>query len=104
MLTRREELILLAVGNLRDDAYLVEIRKYLADLSGKEWAVSTIHIPLRRLEQAGFVDAFYGEATAVRGGRRKKIYRLTERGMTALDETRRMNDKLWPGFPDFEYR
>ena len=99
-----EELILLSIGNLREGAYLVRIREYLADLSGTDWAVSTIHIPLRRLEQLGLVDARYGEATAVRGGRRKKIYTLTRRGMAALEETRRMNNALWPGFSDFEFQ
>jgi len=103
-LTRREELILLSIGNLGEDAYLVSIRKHLSDVMGKNWSMSTIHIPLRRLEKAGYIDAYYGSATAIRGGRRKKIYVLTGKGMEALTEYKRINDTLWADFINFDYK
>ena len=102
-LTRREELILLSIGNLGDDAYLVSIREHLSDVMKKKWSISTIHIPLRRLEKAGYIDAHFGPATAVRGGRRKKIYRLTLKGMEALKDYKKVNDVLWKKFSDFEF-
>jgi len=102
-LTRREELILLSVGNLRESAYLVAIREQLSDIMGKRWGISTIHIPLRRLEKSGFVESYYGEATAIRGGRRKKIYRLTKNGMEALKEYKKVNEILWEKFKEFEF-
>ncbi len=101
-LTRREELILLSIGNLGKDAYLVSIRQQLSDVMKKNWSLSTIHIPLRRLEQAGLIESYLGEATAVRGGRRKKIYILTQTGFEALTEYKRINDILWEKFPDFK--
>lgn len=94
----REEQIMLAIGYLKDEAYLVAIRKHLSEVMGKEWSIGAIHIPLRRLEKAGIVTASFGEATAVRGGRRKKIYRLTESGLAALQENKRINDVLWEDF------
>ncbi len=102
-LTRREELILLSIGNLKDDAYLVAIREHLSSVMGKKWSISTIHIPLRRLEKAGYIDAFFGEATAVRGGRRKKIYKISSKGMEALSEYKKVNDVLWEKFVDFDF-
>ncbi len=102
-LTRREELILLAIGNLRENAYLVEIREQLSKIMGKKWSISTIHIPLRRLEKSGVIDSYFGTATAVRGGRRKKIYRITNKGMEALTKYKKVNDILWAKFADFEY-
>ena len=102
-LTRREELILLSIGNLGEDAYLVSIREHLSDVMKKKWSISTIHIPLRRLEKAGYIEAYFGQATSVRGGRRKKIYRLTRKGMEALKDYKKVNDVLWRKFADFEF-
>jgi len=96
--SRREEQIMLAIGFLKHDAYLVAIRKHLSEVMDKEWSIGAIHIPLRRMEKAGVVEAEFGEATAVRGGRRKKIYRLTETGLDALQENKRVNDILWEDF------
>ena len=102
-LTRREELILLSIGNLGEEAYLVAIRSHLSKLMGKNWSMSTIHIPLRRLERLGYIDSYFGEATAIRGGRRKKIYILTEKGMDALTEYKRVDDILWADFFKFNF-
>lgn len=97
-LSRREEQILLTIGYLGDNAYLVAIRKHLSQVIGKEWSIGAIHIPLRRLEKAGIINSFLGDATAVRGGRRKKVYRLTSKGLAALQENKRVNDLLWSDF------
>lgn len=99
-LSRREEQILLTIGYLGEDAYLVAIRKHLSEIIGKEWSIGAIHIPLRRLEKAGILASCFGEATAVRGGRRKKVYRLTSIGLVALQENKRVNDLLWTDFSD----
>jgi len=97
-ITRREEQIMLAIGMLQENAYLVAIRKHLSKVMRKEWSIGAIHIPLRRLERAGFIEACFGEATAVRGGRRKKIYKLTNQGIEALKENKRVTDILWADF------
>jgi len=98
VLSKREEQILLAVAALEDEAYLVQIRSYLATILRKKLSLGAVHIPLRRLDRAGYVAAAFGEATAVRGGRRKKIYRLTPKAITVLHESRRVQDVLWARF------
>lgn len=97
-LSRREEQIMLAVGYLQEKAYLVAIREHLSSIMGKEWSIGAIHIPLRRLERQGLIEAFLGEATAVRGGRRKKIYSLTHLGKSMLEDSRRVQDILWTNY------
>ena len=97
-LSQREEQILLAIGYLREEAYLVAIRKHLSMITEKELSIGAVHIPLRRIEKQGLITASFGESTAVRGGRRKKIYRLTSSGLAALKENKRINDLLWANF------
>jgi PadR family transcriptional regulator PadR len=99
-LTRREEQIMLAISTLQENAYLVAIKKHLSEVMRKEWSIGAIHIPLRRLERAGFTESCFGEATAVRGGRRKKIYKLTKQGIRALKENKRVTDIVWANFSD----
>ena len=101
-LSRREEQILLAIWELKNDAYLVSIKKYLANVMNQNWTVGAIHKPLRLLEHAGFVESYIGEATAKRGGRSKKIYNITEAGYEILLEYKRINDVLWASFSGSE--
>lgn len=98
VLSKREEQILLAVSSLGEEAYLVLIRNDLSRILGKRLSIGAVHIPLRRLERSGHVEAAFGGTTAVRGGRRKKIYRLTPKGLAALQESRRVQDLLWTRF------
>jgi PadR family transcriptional regulator PadR len=97
-LSQREEQILLAIGYLRDDAYLVALRKHLSKIVRKELSIGAVHIPLRRIEKQGLIAASFGESTAVRGGRRKKIYRLTAAGLAALKESKKITDRLWADY------
>ncbi len=97
-LSRREEQILLAIWELKDDAYLISIKKYLQEVLRQNWTVGAIHKPLRLLEKAGYLESYQGEATAVRGGRAKKIYRITQKGLVLLTEYKEINERLWSSF------
>lgn len=94
-ITRIEEMILLSILNLGDDAYLVSIQNYLSEISDKKVSLTAVHLPLSRLESMGYLESEFGEATAVRGGRRKKIYKVTSEGLEALREYRELSNKLW---------
>ena len=94
-ITRTEELILLSILQLREDAYLVAIQDHLSKITEKKISLTSVHLPLSRLEKNGLVEGSLGEATAVRGGRRKKIYTITKFGFEALEEHKRINDALW---------
>jgi PadR family transcriptional regulator PadR len=95
ILSRPEELILLAVLHLKDDAYGVTIRNLIMCETDADWTIGAIYVPLNRLAKSGFLDTTIGEPTSERGGKRKKYYTLTPRGMKALAYTKRINDSMW---------
>ena len=97
ILSRPEELILLAVMQLRDRAYGVTVRRHLIGETGVDWTIGAVYVPLSRLTEAGYLLTSIGEPTAERGGKRKKFYSLTPRGMKALAYTKRVNDVMWAG-------
>jgi len=97
-ITRKEELVMLSVLNLQDDAYLIAIQDHLSEVTAKKVSLTSVHLPLSRLEQDGHIESYFGEATAVRGGRRKKIYKITERGFEALEAYKKISDVLWKKF------
>ncbi len=94
-ITRKEELILLSVLNLQENAYLIGIHDHLEEVTGKKVSLTSVHLPLSRLEKAGLIESYFGEATAVRGGRRKKIYKITKDGINELNAHKKINDALW---------
>ena len=100
-LTRKEELIMLSIINLEKDAYLVAIVDHLSKITCRKVSLTSVHLPLGRLEKSGFVESDFGESTAVRGGRRKKIYKITKLGYQLLVEHKRISDMLWGNHTKF---
>lgn len=99
-LNRSEEEILLTIWDLKEDAYLVAIRKRINNALEKKLTIGAIHIPLTRLEKAGIVESYFGEAAPKRGGRRKKIYRITKLGIELLKKYKQKRDILWSNFSE----
>jgi PadR family transcriptional regulator PadR len=89
-----EEIVLLAVGSLHDDAYGVAIKDALRRNIGKNPSIGALHSALYRLEDKGYLTSREGGATTERGGRRKKYYKLTGFGMKALREADAMRMSL----------
>src|SRR5687767_7999276 len=79
-----EQLILLALARLGDDAYGVTIRETLVERTSRRPSFGAIYSTLRRMEEKGLVRSCLGEPAAVRGGRAKKHVALTPRGRAAL--------------------
>ena len=82
-----EELVLLAVGALGEDAYGVTIKSILKEKTKKNPSIGALHSALYRLEEKGFLNSSEGGATTTRGGRRKKYYQITSSGKQVLEET-----------------
>jgi len=103
MLSRKEELILLAVWKLQDGegAYGVPIRRYIEKMTGVAWLFGAIYGPLARLVEKKLVEAYESDPLPERGGRRKILYRLTEDGKDALLETRDINASMWEDVSPF---
>ena len=100
-LTRKEELILLAVFKLEDGASLVKIREHLTASTGDEWTVGNVYVPLDRMRKLGYLESRIGNPTSQRGGKAVKFYLLSKKGEDALLELRRVHDKMWAGVPEF---
>lgn len=99
LLTRTEELILLAVYRLDDNAYGTTIREELGQMVDKSYSVGAVYVPLERLTEKGLLDTSTGAPTAQRGGRRKRFYHLTPQGKHALEAVRQLHQALWDGVP-----
>ena len=95
MLTRTEEMILLSIWNLQGEAYGASIRDHLSKVTGSDWSIGSVYIPLDRLAGKGYVRSTKREPTPVRGGRSKRFYSLTESGRTALLHMRNVQNELW---------
>jgi PadR family transcriptional regulator, regulatory protein PadR len=90
-----EELVLLMVAFLHNEAYGTSITEQLQAQTGRTISISAVHAVLQRLEDKGFVTSRMGGASAERGGRRKRLFTITTYGQNALDEVRITRNFLW---------
>lgn len=104
LLSRSEEIILMAVWNLDQDAYGIAIRSYLTEATGFEWSIGAVYAPLHRLENKGLVVTSRGDPVKERGGRSKIFYRVTPEGRRALLKLKNINENIWKGasIPEFD--
>ena len=98
-----EELILLTVGILNEDAYGVSVLQELKSQTGRDLNISAVHAVLNRLEEKGLLNSNMGGATNERGGRRKRFYSLSADGRTAVEELREMREKLYDQLPKISF-
>lgn len=90
-----EELVLLAVAVFTPEAYSVVIAEELEQQTSKTVTTGAVHAALQRLEDKGLVSSQMGEATSERGGRRKRIFKVTVAGSRILHEVRDVRNNLW---------
>ncbi len=100
ILSRAEELIMLSIWKLKNNAYCVPILQEAQEHTGKVWTLSGIHIPLGRLEKKGFTESYFGESSAERGGKRKRFYKITPAGFKALKEVKEVERSMWEGLAE----
>ncbi len=94
-----EELVLLTVAALQQDAYGVEIKRELEDRLKEKLSVGSIQSALKRMEEKGFLTSRFGEATQKRGGKRKRIYAATPYAHRVLAEMKEIRAGLWDAIP-----
>ena len=93
-----EQLVLLALVRLRDNAYGMTIRRELEERAErKNVSIGSVYATLDRLEEKGFVESRAGESTPERGGRAKRYFKITAPGFTALNESKRRLVRMWQG-------
>jgi len=99
-----EELVLLTIAALVNDAYSVAICDDLKVRTGREAKLGVVHAVLKRLEEKGLVKSVLGEATQTRGGKRKRYYTVTNAGKSALIRSKEVRDQLWSLIPNMSLK
>ncbi|WP_020596634.1 PadR family transcriptional regulator [Spirosoma panaciterrae] len=94
-----EEIVLLAIALLYDDAYSAAVVEELSQRLERPMSLGAVHRTMQRLEEKGLVQSRFGEATAERGGRRKRLFTVTTAGEQTLQEARKIRNDLWADIP-----
>lgn len=94
-----EEIVLLIVANLFDNAYGILIKKEIEEKCNRKITISTVHNVLQRLGEKGYLESRYSDPTPERGGKRKLLFKVTASGQTAMETSKEMRDRLWSGIP-----
>ncbi|MBP8273993.1 MAG: helix-turn-helix transcriptional regulator [Acidobacteria bacterium] len=92
-----EQLVLLAVLRLGDEAYAVPMRELIEQDAGVALSRGTMYVTLERLERKGFVTSWFSDPQAVRGGKARRYFRLKPAGLAALKASRNAVSRLSQG-------
>lgn len=98
-----EELVLTMVGILQEEAYGNAIVTEIRSRVGREANLSAVHVTLYRLEDKGLVKSVMGGATSTRGGRRKRIFQVTNAGLATLRSMKEARMDLWKLIPQLKF-
>jgi len=94
-----EEVVLLTVGVLYNEAYGVSIKKEIETRLARKVSVGALQTALKRLEDKGYLKSHDGEATEERAGRPKKYFQITALGKRAMEYSKSTRDDLWSAIP-----
>lgn len=97
-----ELMVMLTLIRLGENAYGVPISETIEQQTGRDISLGSVYATLDRLERKGLVSSTVGESTPERGGRGKRYFRVTAKGLRSTRETRRVLNKLWHGLPQLE--
>ncbi len=97
MLGKFEQVVLLALMRVGEDAYGIPVRDEILSRTGRQASLGAIYKTLARLEDKGLLSAHIGEPTARRGGRRTRCYTVTAAGERALHTTLRSVQRMAAG-------
>ena len=97
-LTKLEEIVLVAIWHLGENAYGVNIKKKVHELTGKEYFYNTLYTIFDQLIRKELILKGFGEPTPVRGGKRKVFFRITKKGGRALNDSFERHCRIWAGF------
>jgi DNA-binding PadR family transcriptional regulator len=90
-----EELVLLTITSLGEDAYGVSIKEDIEKRTDRSISIGALHSTITRLEEKGLIKSWLGEPTQERGGRRKRFFEITHQGKVSLHHVKELRDELW---------
>lgn len=92
-----EQIVLLAMARVGDEAYAVSIHDEILQTTGRSVSIPAVYVTLSRLEKKGMVSSWMGEPSPTRGGRAKRYFEIGDAGRAALAQSRDVLDQLWDG-------
>lgn len=98
-----EEVVLLTVAVLYGEAYGISILKEMEQRLDREVSIGSLRTVLNRLEKKGYLASEFGESTAMRGGKRKRYFKVTKYGQQVLQETMEKRRQLWDAIPKIAF-
>lgn len=98
-----EEVILLTVAILYENAYGISIKQDIEQRLNRKVSVGAMRTALSRLEKKGLLSSEFGEATAIRGGKRKRYYKVTPYGKKTLEQVMETRKQLWEAIPPMAF-
>lgn len=99
-----QEVVLLTILLLKDNAYGVTIKREIKEQVNRSISRGALHTTLSRLEDKNLVRSWQGETDAKRGGMRKRYYEVTSRGISVLQEVKANRDRYWDQIPSLSLR
>ena len=99
-LTKIEETVLIAIWRLGDEAYGVNIKNQIKKSTKRDYLYSTLYTTLEQLVRKNYISKRFGEPTAVRGGKRKIFFLLTDEGLEALKNAFEKQKSVWHGIDE----
>ena len=99
LLSRKEELLLLTIWKLEDNAYGVTVREQVSKVTQKYWSIGAVYDVLDRLTRKGFVKTTISNPIAERGGKSRRFYTITKAGHEALEEVKEIQSAMWADLP-----
>ena len=103
LLSRGEEIILLAVYKLQSNAYGVTIREQVNNDIGRYWPFGVIYKTLKKLRAKGYVEKIASDPVSERGGRTRYYYEITPGGISALEKILNIHSSIWRGIQDLSF-
>jgi len=103
-LTKLEELIMMAIWRLKDDAYGVKIKNKVKEIAAKEYFYNTLYTTFDQLTRKGYITKHFGDPSAVRGGKRKVYFHITKEGRSALENAFKRHRRIWAGINEESFR
>lgn len=94
-LSKLEELVMIAIWRLKDEAYGVNIKRIVGELSDREYFYNTLYTTFDQLTRKGYISKHFGPPTATRGGKRKVFFKFTENGITVLKAAYERQHRIW---------
>ncbi|MGD8534556.1 MAG: helix-turn-helix transcriptional regulator [Candidatus Aminicenantes bacterium] len=102
-LTKIEEILLLSIWELKDEAYGFKIRHHVSDIIGKDFTYGNLYSALDRLTRKKYVSKRTGESTPQRRGKTRMYYTISSSGIEALKAACAMNQKLWGTLKSYSF-